>query len=135
MGSTTHGIFLLQMTDKIVSAQIQPSMHGLEPDQFELTSSMTSWATVELLHQYRVNIKQVRQDLLLTIGAPKFPALEWDNILCSFAVNLNCVPKGLHSIANDDVEITELGPFTVSAPKQHSVKKVEDAGQWLFAWN
>ena len=92
-------------------------------------------ATVELLRQYGVNIKQARRDLLLTVGAPEFPASEWDNILRGFAVDLDRVLEGLYSTANDDVEITELGPFTVTAPKQHSVKKVEDAGQWLFAWN
>ena len=92
-------------------------------------------ATNELLRQYSVDIKRAKRDLLHTVGAPEFPASEWDNILRGFAVDLDRVLGALYSISNDDDEVTELGPFKVSAPRVRATRKVGDAGQWVYAWN
>jgi len=81
--------------------------------------------TISLLHQYTLDIKRAKRNLLLSVGAPEFPSSEWDNVLRGFAVDLDRVLTGMHSATVDDDEVTELGPYKLTGPKSQPAKKVE----------
>ena len=90
---------------------------------------------LKLIETYTVNPKATKRSLINEPDCPKFPDLEWKNIISGRAVNLNTVLSRQLSTTHDDPKIKKFRDLKITFGAVKPTKIVKNGGDWSITWN
>ena len=73
--------------------------------------------------------------MLNSVQVPQFPDSEWTNLIAGWAVDLDHVLSGTHTIAHEQHITEQVGGIQVSTGSRKPSKTVKTHGDWVIAWN
>jgi hypothetical protein len=91
--------------------------------------------TLRLIEVYTLDPKATKRSLVNKPDCPKFPDLEWKNIISGRAVNLDAVLSGPLSTTHDDPKVEKFGGLEITFGAVEPTKLVRNGGDWIIAWN
>ena len=87
-----------------------------------------------MVQNHSLDYKLTKLKILGAKRVPKFPDMEWNNILAGKTVNLNVVFTGMYSTDTDSRTIENLGELELHFGAAKPAKSVKTHGDWVIAW-